>query len=255
MQIGAQLYTLRTFCQNEKDFGRTLARVRGMGYTCVQLSALGPMEPKRIKAICDDNGLKIVLTHNPEADFLHHTGELIEKHLLYGCKYIGLGSMPERYRNVDFLPYFAEDFAPAAEKIHNAGMRMMYHNHAFEFERMPDGKTMMDHLLAGIPAEWMGVTADTYWLHYAGIDVCQWLAEHAERIPCVHLKDYAIHGFDIRMAAVGQGNLDFARILDLLQRNGVTEYALVEQDDCYGASPFDCMQKSFEYIQKINAMG
>ena len=51
------------------------------------------------------------------------------------------------------------------------------------------------------------------------------------------------------MAAVGQGNLNFARILAILKVNGVTEHALVEQDDCYGASPFTCLAQSLSYLQ------
>ena len=88
MRIGAQLYTVRAFCQNERDLGRTLEKIAGMGYDCVQLSALGPIEPKRIKALCDQNGLRIVLTHQPEADFIRNTDALIERHLLYGCTYV-----------------------------------------------------------------------------------------------------------------------------------------------------------------------
>ena len=251
MKIGAQMYTLRTFTQNERDLGRTLEKVAAIGYRYVQLSALGPVEPAKVKALCDSNGLEIVLTHNPESDFLYRTDQLIEKHGLYGCRYIGLGMMPDRYRNPDFLPYFAEDFTGPAEKIRAAGMKMMYHNHAFEFERLPDGRTIMDRLLEAFPACLMGVTADTYWLQYAGVDVRDWLARHADRLSCVHLKDMAVRGFDIRMAAVGQGNLNFPAILDILKNNGVTEYALVEQDDCNGASPFECLKQSYDYLGKF----
>ena len=117
MEIGAQLYTLKTYCQNEKDLARSLAKVAGMGYSCVQLSAIGPIAPERIKAICDDNGLKIVLTHTPEAEVHGRPEETIEKHRLFGCRYIGIGSLPERYRNPDFLPYFAEDFLLAGFQL------------------------------------------------------------------------------------------------------------------------------------------
>ncbi|MBQ9196975.1 MAG: sugar phosphate isomerase/epimerase [Clostridia bacterium] len=251
MQIGAQLYTLRAYCQNERDLGRSLERVAGMGYGCVQLSAIGPIAPGRVKALCDENGLKIVLTHNPESDFLQNTDAMIERHQLYGCGYVGLGYLPDRYHAPDFLPYFAEDYGPAAEKLRAAGMKMMYHNHAFEFERMPDGRPMMEHLLEMLPADLMGVTADTYWLQYAGVDVREWLKAHAERLHCVHLKDYAVRGFDIRMAAVGQGNLNFSAIMGDLEKNGVTEYALVEQDECYGQSPFDCLRRSVEYLKAL----
>ena len=251
MKIGAQLYTLRTYCQNETDLGRTLARVAAMGYEAVQLSALGPIDPRRVKALCDANGLRIVLTHNPESDFLNHADALIERHQLYGCRYAGLGYLPDRYHSPDWLPHFAEDFGPAAEKLKAAGLKLMYHNHAFEFARMPDGRTVMDHLLSMLPADLMGVTADTYWLQFGGMDVCAWLQAHAGRLHCVHLKDYIPVKFEAHMAAVGQGNLDFRRILEVLKANGVTEYALVEQDDCYGASPFDCLKQSFDYLRTL----
>lgn len=251
MEIGAQLYTVRMFGQNERDLGRTLEKIAAIGYRTVQLSALGPIPPQRIRSLCDANGLRIALTHNPEGDFLHHVDELIERHQLYGCRYVGLGSLPERYRTPDFLPYFAEDFGPAAERIRSAGMKFMYHNHAFEFERLPDGGTLMDRLLAAMPAELMGVTADTYWLQYGGLNPAAWLAENAERLHCVHLKDYAIRGFEVRMAPVGRGSLDFVAILVGLKANGVTEYALVEQDDCYGKSPFDCLRKSRVWLREM----
>ena len=94
MIIGAQCYTIRAYCQNERDFGRSMERIARSGYRCVQLSAQGPIPPQRIKAICDDQGLRIVLTHNPESDFLNNIDALIERHRLYGCRYAGLGYLP-----------------------------------------------------------------------------------------------------------------------------------------------------------------
>ena len=53
MKVGAQLYTIRSFGQNERDLGHALEKVAGMGYKTVQLSALGPIDPKVIKSLCD----------------------------------------------------------------------------------------------------------------------------------------------------------------------------------------------------------
>ncbi|MCR4772714.1 MAG: sugar phosphate isomerase/epimerase [Oscillospiraceae bacterium] len=252
MQIGAQMYTLRMYAQNEADLARSLEKVARIGYRTVQLSGIGPIAPQRVKKLCDDNGLEIVLTHNSENDFLYNTDALIERHELYACRYVGLGAMADRYRSPEWVECFVEDFTPAAQKIKDAGMLFMYHNHGFEFAHMPDGRTMMDLLLEKMPADIMGVTADTYWLQYGGVDVNKWLAEHADRLACVHLKDWIPNGFDTpRMAAVGEGNIDFAAIVETLKNNGVTRYALVEQDDCYGRSPFDCLAKSYENLKKL----
>ena len=251
MEIGAQLFTVRSYVQTEADLARTLERVAAIGYQYVQLSALGNIPPKAVKRICDENGLKIVLTHNPEQRFLHQIDALIEEHQLYECPYVGLGMMGEKYQQEHWLPHFQADFEAPAIKLREAGMLFMYHNHALEFSRLSDGRTMMDRLLEMMPAEIMGITADTYWLQYAGVDVKAWLRAHPDRLPCVHLKDMTVKGFENRMAAVGEGNLDFPGILDLLSHNGVTRYALVEQDQCYGESPFDCLNKSYHYLEKL----
>ena len=251
MKIGAQLYTVRMFAQNERDLGSTLEKIAGMGYEYVQVSGIGPIAPERVKKLCDQNGLRIVLTHNPDHRFLKDAEGLIEEHRLYGAKYIGLGMIPDRYRTADMFDDFFRDFEGPLQKIHDAGMRFMYHNHALEFARLADGRVMMDVMLERFPAEIMGITADTYWMQFAGLDVNAWLKKHADRLSCVHLKDMIPDGFTAKMAAVGSGNMNFAAIVDTLKRNGVTEYALVEQDDCYGESPFGCLKRSLDYVNGL----
>ena len=251
MQIGAQLYTIRNFTQTEADFARSMEKIAKIGYKVVQVSAIGPIEAKKVKAICDNNGLKIALTHIPEVKLMNNLDAVIEDHQIYDCKYIGLGAMSEKYRGADWLDYFAEDFTPVAEKIKAAGMKFMYHNHSFEFVHFPCGKTIMDALLEKMPADLMGITADTYWLQIAGVDVNAWMASHADRLPCIHLKDLVPAVSETRMAAVGQGNINFPAILDTVSKNGVTEYALVEQDNCYGESPFECLKKSYDHLKKL----
>lgn len=251
LQIGAQLYTVREFCQDEVSLGHTLEKVSSIGYRYVQLSALGPVAPHAVRRMCDDNGLGIVLTHNPFERFINDTSALIEEHQLYGCRYAGLGSMPDKYRSEEGVYRFTDDIYPALEKLKAAGMIFMYHNHALEFEKTADGCTLMDILLSRIPGELMGITADTYWLQFAGLDVSAWLREHADRLYCVHFKDMIPVGFENRMAAVGQGNMDLKGMMDLLVSAGCTEYVLAEQDHCYGQDPFFCLEQSFRAMQNM----
>ena len=250
MTIGAQLYTLRAYTQTQRDLAETLARVGKMGYDAIQLSAMGPIAPKLVRQMADDNGLKIVLTHMPEARILDDTEKVIEEHQVLGCQYIGLGSMGDRYRSEAWVERFALDFEPAMKKIKDAGMLFMYHNHAFEFEPMGGRRPLVD-ALEKIPAELMGITLDTYWIQYAGCDVLQWLERWKDRIHCVHFKDMTVVGHEIRMAAVGDGNIDFVPVLNKIKQLGTTKHLLVEQDNCYGDNPFDCMQRSCDHIRSI----
>ena len=78
MKIGAQLYTVRMFAQNERDLGRTLEKIAAMGYEYIQVSGIGNIAPERVKSLCDANGLHLVLTHHPEHRFLSGIDALIE---------------------------------------------------------------------------------------------------------------------------------------------------------------------------------
>ena len=79
-----------------------------------------------------------------------------------------------------------------------------------------------------------------------GADVCDWIEKLADRIPCVHLKDMAVKGWEPIMAPVGEGNLPWGKILATLEKCGETKYLLVEQDVCQ-ESPFTCLEKSYKY--------
>ena len=251
MQIGAQLYTLRTYLQTESDIRLSLQKVAEMGYKIVQVSGMGKIDPHVLREICDELGLKIVLTHNAPERILYDTDKLIEEHNILGCDYIGLGGMPEKYRCDFWIDQFGKDFLEPAKKIAAAGKLFMYHNHDFEFERTSDGRLLIEHLLEQLPADLMGITLDTYWVQAGAADIYQWLDILKDRIPCVHLKDMAVKNRTQLMAPVDEGNLNFPAILKKLQELGGTKYALVEQDICQG-SPFDCLKKSFD---NLKAMG
>lgn len=246
MKVGAQLYTLRMYTQNEKDFAFSMKEVAKIGYTQVQISPLGPIPAEVIKEICDENGLEIVLTHANPDRLMNETEAVIREHEVLNCKYIGLGAMPDRYRSSEWISHFVKDFKAPAKKLAAAGKLLMYHNHHFEFEKQ-NGKRIMETLMADFTAEEMGFTLDTYWVQAAGGDVVQWLETLGDRIPCVHLKDMDVVNGTTVMAPVGEGNMNFDAILRTLKKIDKTEHLLVEQDTCL-ESPFVCLEKSYQYL-------
>lgn len=257
MQTGAQLYTVRAYTQNERDFSYTIGRIAEMGYKTVQISAVGKeLTPEKIREICDRAGLKIVLTHSDVNRILYDTDRLIAEHEILGCKYIGLGAMPDKYRTKEWISHFMEDFSEPAKKIAASGKLLMYHNHNFEFQKLAPSaengvtreKRIIESLMEGFSADEMGFTLDTYWVAAAGADVCQWISLLKDRIPCVHVKDMAVDGFTQVMAPVMEGNLNWPAILEALEKS-VCKYLLVEQDTCQG-SPFDCLLNSYRNLSR-----
>lgn len=250
MILGAQLYTIRSYTQNERDLGVSLQKIAKMGYSTVQISAIGTQIPaETVKRLCEENQLSIVLTHTNPERILNDTEAVIREHEIMDCPYIGIGVMPERYRSPEWISRFAADYKEPAQKIAAAGKRLMYHNHHFEFEKM-NGQLVLETLLNEFSPEEMGITLDTYWVQAAGGDVFHWLKCLKDRIACVHLKDMTVHRGEVCMAPVLEGNMNFVGILKELEELGQTEYLLVEQDTCQ-ESPFTCLEKSYQNLKKL----
>ncbi len=252
MIIGAQLYTVRDFTKNLNDFAETLKKVADIGYTTVQVSATCDFEAEWLKENLQENGLSCVLTHTKPAEIIGNTEKVCRDHDIFACKNIGLGAMPGFGKiNDEIYEQFVADFKPAAEKIKAAGHKLFYHNHAFEFTRSMDGKLFMDKILEEFPSDLLGITMDTYWIQFAGADICDWIEKLTGRLECVHLKDMtATMKNGNRMAPVGHGNMNFEKIIKVCDKADAT-YLLVEQDDCYEEDPFVCLKKSYDYLRSL----
>jgi sugar phosphate isomerase/epimerase len=246
LEIGAQLYTVRESCQNLADFAETLKKVADIGYRNVQVSGTCPYPAQWLKEHLDRNGLKCVLTHIPVPRLTGELDQVISEHEVFGCDYIGLGWWafdPEKDMSWE---KWVETFPPIAKKIAQAGKLFMYHNHDQQFQKI-GGRLVMEKLMEAVPADQMGFTVDTFWVQAGGGDPAQWLEKLAGRIPCIHLKDYA---YGRKMAVVGEGNINFARVFEKAEAGG-TKYMLVEQDDCNGEDPIDCLRRSYQYLRSF----
>ena len=244
MKIGAQFYTIREHCKTLDDLALSLKKVADIGYTTVQLSATCPFDAQWMKERLAENGLTCVITHTPAPRLQNETVQVAAEHDIFGCRHVGLGYYGFKAEKGESIEGFVQTYAPVAKCLREQGKYFMYHNHAHEFVK-EQGKLRLEHILEAIPAEDMGITMDTYWVQVGGADPAQWLEKLAGRIPCIHLKDC---GYGQRMEVVGEGNINFDRVFEKAEAGG-TEYMLVEQDNCNGEDPFECLRRSFEFLK------
>ena len=245
MQIGAQFFTLREHCKTLDDFALSLKKVADIGYRTVQISGTCPFEPAWLRDQLKQNGLECVITHTPADRLRADPAQVAADHEVFGCEHVGLGWYAfNEEKEEESYAHFIKTYLPVAKQLHEHGKLFMYHNHDQEFKRL-NGKLVLEHLLEDIPADVMGFTLDTFWVQAGGGDPAQWLEKLAGRIPCIHLKDYS---YGRKMAVVGEGNINFDRVFEKAAAGG-TKYMLVEQDDCNGEDPFDCLRRSYLYLK------
>ena len=250
MELGVQFYTLRKQCTTLEDFSESLKRVSDMGYKAVQISGVCPYEPQWLKEELDKNGLKCVLTHIKGDLMIEDPIKVCNDHKVFNCRNIGLGCIPGGKVTDETYAKFVEDFKPVAEVFKREGHKLFYHNHQLEFQRSENGMLFMDRLLEDFTPDLLGITFDTYWAQFGGVNPAEWLGKMKGRVECIHLKDMKIIGKEQKMAYVGEGNINFPKIIEVAEDVGV-EYLLVEQDDCGEMDPFECIKRSYDYLTSL----
>lgn len=252
MLIGAQLYTLRDACKTLDGLDETLKRVADMGMSTVQLSGVCAYEPEWMAERLKAYGLTAPITHFAYDRIIGESAATLKFHQAMSTPYIGLGIMPEKYiKDTDEqkIVTFIDEVRPAVECFAKGGAKFMYHNHWQEFAKIGE-QYVLDMLCDAFDADAFGITADVYWIQHAGEDPVAWLHKLRGRTDCVHFKDMAKDAEGKhKMVANGEGTeMDYPAILRACVDTGV-KYGFIEQDDCGGLDPFDCMKRSFAYFK------
>ena len=263
--IGAQMYTLRDYCQTSSDIARSCARVKAMGYDGIQVSAFGPIEARELQRILDGEGLRCAVTHVALDRLRTEPQAVIEEHMLWDCSYAAIAgfSVGEDGRSDDWLA-FCKAYNTIASPFERAGIRLGYHNHSHELIRY-EGRTALEILIDNLdPSIWFEI--DTFWIAHGGGDPAQWIEKAVGRIPCVHYKDMAlaperqedegwtgsgpyIGRLSRQMCEIGSGNLNWPMINRACAAAGV-EWYLVERDTG-DLDPFDSLKISLDNMRDM----
>ncbi|MER7013594.1 TIM barrel protein [Saccharopolyspora sp. NPDC000359] len=194
--LSAQLYSVRD--QLAADRPATLARLAEIGFRHVEPFGLGspdraPAErraaARSLRADLDAAGLAVSAVH---AGLPGDIAELEEECEILGADTAFIphprlvaGFGEETFADPTQLDAFAETLGAAAEST-NLGLG--YHNHWFEWVRLPDGTTGYDRFWRRTSAELLA-ELDVYWAVAAGADPASVLADLGDRVVALHLKD------------------------------------------------------------------
>ena len=166
----------------------------------------------------------------------------------------------------------AAKFNAASALLQANGMQLLYHNHDFEYKKLPDGRYIHDRIMADVQG--LDPEFDTCWVHYAGIDPTTVIKDYKGRVNVVHLKDFACtklgggpvyalidengkaqgggnqaeSGFEFR--PLGMGLQNFPAILEACEASG-TEYVIVEQDNSKDLPPMEAIEISRKYLASL----
>ncbi|MBW4084392.1 sugar phosphate isomerase/epimerase [Paenibacillus sp. S150] len=238
-KFAVQLYTLREECQ--ADFPALLRQLKHMGWSGVQFAGFHGYDPAELAGIMEETGLQTAGLHVTYQRIEEDLEQLIEEARLFRTRDLICSSTPPDLRNPEGYLQVRKGLNTSAGRLAEVGIRLSYHNHAFEFEAMANGRSGAELLLSPGTDNLFLTEPDVYWIKKAGYDPASFISRYSGRIPIIHLKDMT-KDEEETFAEIGEGRLDFIPILKWGESNGI-EWYVVEQDRC-SRSPLDCIQTS-----------
>ncbi|MBB3206655.1 sugar phosphate isomerase/epimerase [Rhodopirellula rubra] len=267
-RIGLQLYTLRN--QMAEDPEATLAAVAAAGYWQVELMNIDE-EAIKLAAIARDHGLAVhsgfldfnIIT-DPKREGVASLPSMLEIAERIGLRHVVFGYIAKDQRDTaDKCRAIADSANAAADKTREAGMRMCYHNHSFEFQpfAVDSGKendakplTAYDIFTERFDPHQMEFELDVFWAKIGGHDPLAMMRRLAGRISQIHLKDL-LSGTPVitdeskvpadAFQELGDGTIDIPAVMRLAKEIGVDE-CHVEQDQ--SPAPLESIVQSYQFL-------
>ena len=266
MKVGLQVYSIRDVA--EKDFEGAMKAVKEMGYDGVELAGMYGIPATEIRQILDNVGLECISAHVSYGDLMSDIEGTVAAYNTVGAKFIALPYMnPEHRPTAPDFDKVLENIKKISDECKKYGIALLYHNHDFEFEKMPDGTYALDYLYKTAGLDVIKPEFDTCWVRVAGEDPVEYIKTYAGNCPVVHLKDfvgsksenmYALIGIDkeasvteeFRFRPVGYGVQDFPSIIKASVECGAG-WVIVELENSYETPVLETATMSRDYIKSI----
>ena len=258
--IGIQLYSLRK--PINENLKQTIDEVARMGYKQVEPYDFPSSKSLDMIKRAKEKGMQVNSSHfqwdsllNPDPKKLPSFEKVLE--LAHKNELTDL-VVPylHTHNRVDLEAYqkTAELLNRGAEQAKEAGIRLAYHNHAFEFQPMLGGKTGYDVFIRSFSPD-MFFELDVFWVKVGGVDPVSQILYLKNRISQLHLKDLR-SGFKCPnfgkvkpedFDEIGDGQIPMNPILKAADSAGVF-HCHIEQD--HSPSPLSSMEKSLLHLTK-----
>ncbi len=127
---------------------------------------------------------------------------------------------------------FGKELSSYVQIFEDHGMTLGYHNHAFEFNKLPSGKMPMECILQH--NENLKYEIDLGWVVAGKADPIYWIKKYSSRIIACHLKDFSSSDKDLinhdSQCAIGDGFIDWKSLLTEVKKTSC-EIFVLEHDN------------------------
>lgn len=246
-RLSFQLYTAR----NLSPLKATLALVARTGFREVEGFGGAYGDPRALKSALDRNGLTMPTGHFDISMLENERRKVVALASLVGMRHIFAPYIPAEERPKTAAGYrkLGKRLAAIGEWVRSEGYGFGWHNHDFEFVKLPSGEYPHDIIFETAPMlDW---ECDVAWIARGGNNPIPWIRKYAGRITSVHVKDIARKGENLDeegWADLGDGTVNWPGVFKALKASRAMHF-VVEHDNPNDLERF--CKRSFKYVSKI----
>lgn len=238
METLLQLYSINS--ELNKNVEESIETIRKIGYSGVEFAGYFNMSENAIKEILDKNNLYSVGAHISVDRFKFFLEDELIFNKFIGSKYIICPYA--QFDSIEDIEELATILNKASEKSKKYGIKVGYHNHAHEFEKI-DGKYILD-LLIEKTVEDVIFELDVFWANYAGVDPIEYIKKWKQRIELIHMKQIDSNKKNVDMP---DGIIDMAVIKTTAK---FAKYFILEHEE-YDKDVWESLKNDFRYLTSL----
>jgi sugar phosphate isomerase/epimerase len=274
LPAGIQLYAVRD--PLEKDAPATLKALHTIGFREVEAAGFGKYSAAEFHQLIVDAGLTCPSAHLPFAEAtdlapIFASANALGAHYAVSSVFISLfgpGGRPTKPLDqlepmaplgLDAFKKMATHMNEVGKAAKAAGLQYAYHNHNFEFEKMPDGSYGYDVLLHETDHDLVKFEIDCGWMVVAGASPQEYFKRHPGRFRMLHVKDFKPIAPTIDLIGparptgveLGHGFIDYKAIFAAAKGVGI-QHIFAEQEAPYQRGQLDSAKVSYDFLHSFS---
>ena len=216
------------------------------------------------KKLISESGLKVISLHSYLNSIEENPEAVAKEALSFGTNTVVITGMYRfDYGNASEVKKLSERLNNAGKALLPYGVKLLYHNHNVELQKISEDKTAYDVIIENTDPQYVNFELDTYWIADGGADVTALIDKLSDRMVMWHINDRGCRKkgpfitpiLKEDAAELGTGNMALGTILEKVRAKSKVEAIVLEtHKNWIDNDPVKSLIVSSEWFKKHQLM-
>lgn len=278
IMTGVQQIMIGTMCNNYNNALQTLLNIKNAGYESIELNDFmihkSPMIVKLMtkfsgmpigsggklewSKLIKESGLKVISLHSDLGSIENDPKAVANEAKKFGTNTVVITGMYKfDYSSLNDVEKLARRLNKAGKALSKEGIRLLYHNHNCELQKVTSKKTAYDIIIEETDPSYVNFEFDSYWMTDGGANAPALMEKLGGRMKLWHINDrgctksgpYMTPILEENATELGHGNMDLDTLSTIAIKNKVEGVILETHKNWADNDPIKSLQVSAKYMQ------